>query len=143
MFSKQPVCKGWSNYRGKLLNTNMFEISRFKIARVLINPYESRLSLRINQLFLPFTNHAFCRSSVHHSTNALKTFWDLIWIRQAYHNIPSGNIPSSLSKRHQKSVSSVNPGKYCVNMSILQTCLNMSSLYQRTLPFSYHLSTLV
>lgn len=40
----------------------MFEISRFKIASVLINPYESRLSLRINQLFLPFTNYAYWRS---------------------------------------------------------------------------------
>ena len=75
---KTACVQGMKQLQGQAIKNNMFEISRFKIASIMINPYESRLSFRINQLFLPFTNHTFWRSSVHHSTNGQKTFWDLL-----------------------------------------------------------------
>jgi len=142
LFSKQLVCEGWSNYRGKLLNTCLKSLGlKLQVFWLTLMNQGYPWGLTSCSFHLPIIHfgEAVCITQPMDK----KHFGTCFWIWQAYHNIPSGNIPSSLSKISWKCIicSPRQVLRYYVNSS--DWSMNTSSLYQGTLPFSYRLSTLV
>lgn len=120
---KTACVQGMEQLQEQAIKNNMFKISRFKIASIMVTLMNQGYPLGLTSCSFHLPIIHFGEAVCITQPMDKKHFGTCFWIRQAYHNIPSGNIPSSLSKTHHESVSSVHPSKYCINMSILQTGL--------------------